>query len=239
MRFFFLYLAILSLPLHAQEPSSSVLILGTKQEWAPYHINTDHGADGLAVRAVACVMARINQPFKIIKLPWARAQYNTEHGSLDGFFAASQNEVRDSYATLSELFLPQERVFYLLKSKANQALSAYTIEYIKEHMSVAARAGSNALVSLQKGDFNIQATPLLQDQLLVMLENGRVDAVLENSLVFPELIKNAGKNLDDYHAVVYQTKNMGVYFGRNFLQRNPEFLARFNANLPPCSLLKK
>jgi hypothetical protein len=42
-----------------------VIKLGTKKEWAPYHINTPDGSDGVAVRMLACIMVRLNQPFEI------------------------------------------------------------------------------------------------------------------------------------------------------------------------------
>jgi len=51
-----------------------IISMGTKQHWVPYHIDLKDGVDGLAVRALACIMARINQPYVIHKLPWARAQ---------------------------------------------------------------------------------------------------------------------------------------------------------------------
>ncbi len=53
---------------------------------------------------IHCVMAELNQTFKISYMPWRRAQSKTEQGDFDGFFMASQNKVRDVYATLSSPF---------------------------------------------------------------------------------------------------------------------------------------
>jgi len=217
--------------------SPYIIKLGSKVEWAPYHIDTPHGADGIAVRALACIMSRINQPFMIHKLPWKRAQEETKVGKLDGFFAASRNEKRDRYATLSVVFLPQERIFYTLKETISLPLEAYTLEYIKENVSVGARFGSNTLHSLQKGNYTIGAAPHTQSQLLKMLELGRIGAVLENSLVFPDLVQKMGKSMLDFHQVPQKKKDMGVYFGHNFLAEYPGFLEKFNQNVQACSLL--
>jgi len=213
--------------------SQAIVKLGTKKEWPPYHIDTLSGADGIAVRTVACIMARINQPFTIHKRPWKRVQFETKVNHLDGFFSASQNEVRDNYATLSDVFLPQKRVFYAKVNAVNLPLEQFTLEYIHSK-KIAARAGSNALHSLNRGKYNVVATPKTQMALVKMLEEQRVDVILENSLVFEKTILELGKEKTDYYAVVKETKNMGVYFSNRFLQRNKSFLAKFNDNIQPC-----
>jgi len=213
--------------------SQTVVKLGTKKEWPPYHIDTPSGADGIAVRTVACIMARINQPFTIHKKPWKRVQFETKVNHLDGFFSASQNEVRDSYATLSNLFLPQQRVFYAKTNTVNLPFEQFTLEYIQSK-KIAARAGSNALHSLKLGEYNIVAAPKTQQALVKMLEEQRVDVILENSLVFEKTILDLGKEKTDYYALVKETKNMGVYFSHLFLERNKSFLERFNNNIQPC-----
>ena len=152
-----LVLLTLSASVSALAESTYSIQLGTKVEWTPYHMDTPLGGDGMAVRAVACIMSRINQPFMIQKRPWKRAQEETKVGQLDGFFSASKNDTRDSYATLSKVFLPQERIFYSLKKHINIPLESYTLDYIHLHVSVGARDGSNTLNSLKKGglDFPI------------------------------------------------------------------------------------
>ncbi|WP_448548971.1 substrate-binding periplasmic protein [Thalassotalea fusca] len=214
--------------------SAEVAQLGTKVEWEPYHVNTPEGADGIAVRAVSCILTRINQPFQINKMPWARVQIATQHGQLDGFFAASQNNERDTYATLSDLFIPQQRVFYFNKRMLKHTAESYDIDFIKKHVKVSARNGSNALHSIESSGFMVESHPNTQHQLLNMLDTGRIEAVLENSLVFESLIKESNKDMADYLQVTYQMKNMGVYWSHKYLTDNPEFLARFNRNIVPC-----
>jgi ABC-type amino acid transport substrate-binding protein len=217
--------------------NENIVKLGTKSEWKPYHINTPDGADGIAVRAFACIMARMNQPFIINKKPWARVQYETKQGKLDGFFSASRNSERDSYATLSKVFLPQQRSFYILK--AGYGDKTLTLEYIKKNLTFAARAGSNALNSLIKKDFPVIVKPKSEEQLLKLLDKKRVGAILENSVVFDTLINKHGRSLSEFHKLLFEEKQMGVYFSHTFLNNNPDFLQKFNDNVLPCSLISK
>ena len=217
--------------------SNQIITLGTKAEWKPYHISTPYGADGIAVRAVACIMARINQPYVIEQKPWKRVQFETEHGRLDGFFAASRNANRDSYATLSKVFLPQQRSFYLLKEhNKGQSLA---LNDIKTRLTFAARAGSNALNSLKKKGYSVTVTPQSELQLLMLLDKQRVAAILENTLVFETLLTKSGRTLDEFYKVPLEEKQMGVYFSHTFLKQHPGFLQKFNENVEPCSLLSE
>jgi len=214
---------------------NGIIQLGTKVEWKPYHVDAPNGADGTAVRMVACILTRMGQPFKINQMPWARVQLATKHGSLDGFFSASRNSERDSYATLTHLFIPQKRVFYLHRGHLKYDINNYDVAFIKQNAKVSARDSSNALRSLESGGFIVEAHPKTQIQLLNMLDNGRIEAVLENSLVFENLIKDSNRSMSDYLQVTYQTRNMGVYFGHKFLQGKPHFIDIFNRNIMPCT----
>lgn len=234
-----LLVLLLFLPGSVEAGSPYIIKLGSKAAWPPYHLETRRGADGIAVRALACVMARLNQPYIIDKLPWKRAQSQTEIGALDGFFIASQNNERDSYAVLSALFVPQVRSFYILKSGIEGDSRQYTLDHIKQNLNVGARHGSNALYSLREAGYKVSATHATEDGLLRMLDNKRMGALLENTLVFPMLLKRTHRSMDEFHVVEMTRKNMGVYFGKIFLKKRPNFLRRFNQNIKPCSLLKR
>lgn len=216
--------------------NAEVLTLGTKQQWKPYHIDTPHGADGIAVRALSCIMARINQPYVIVKKPWKRVQYETKFAKLDGFFSASKNSERDSYATLSKVFLPQTRSFYLLKK--NYPSMSLTFDEMKRELSFSARAGSNAVKSLLKNNFPVVIEPKTEMQLLKLLDKNRINAILENTWVFEALIKKENRSLNEFHVIPFEEKNMGVYFSHQYLKKHPSFLAKFNENVDACSLLK-
>ncbi len=219
--------------------SSYIMKLGTKVAWPPYHIDLKSGAAGIAVEAFDCVMVRINQPYVINKLPWSRAQALTKSGALDGFFSASHSDKRDDYAQLSSVFIPQIRKFYFLKKHFPAEQASYSIDYIKKSFTVGARFSSNAMNYLKINNYNIGAEHLSETVLIKMLDAGRMDAILENSLVFSLMVKNLGRSMDEFLSVTVGNKNMGVYFSKIFLVKNPNFLTLFNENIPACSLIKE
>jgi polar amino acid transport system substrate-binding protein len=228
---------LLLFPAAANAADKPAITFGTKVEWAPYHIDLGSGADGLAVRAVACIMARMEQPFVIQKMPWARVQALTRSGRLDGFFAASKNAERDKYAQLSEPFLPQTRRLYVLKNNTALNGQALDLALAKASLKVAARHGSNALETAEKLGLSVALKPQTATELAALLAAGRIDGIVENDLVFPVLMEEAGLKAVDITDIILGEKNMGVYFGNNFLADKPGFMAAFNAQVPACSLL--
>ncbi|GHF94581.1 hypothetical protein [Thalassotalea marina] len=214
-----------------------IVRLGSEVEWAPYHVSTAKGADGMSVRAVACIMARINQPYTIDKLPWKRAQVMTKVGQLDGFFSASKSDDRDIFAVQSKVFLPQKRSFFLLKSRLTKPLETYTPEYIKQHLLTAGRQGSNALHSLENHGYNIAVKTRDTASLIEVLKHHRADAILDNELVLLNDIKGTTFKPSDFLIVALEEHPMGVYFAKEFLQKRPQFLADFNREVDACTLI--
>ncbi|GLX80512.1 hypothetical protein tinsulaeT_38520 [Thalassotalea insulae] len=232
------FLLLFSITSLANEPDY-IVRMGTEIEWAPYHLSTDKGSDGLSVRAFACIMARINQPFTISKLPWKRAQVMTKTGELDGFFSASHSKQRDQYAVQSKVFLPQRRSLYLLKSQLNQPVNTYTADYVKQHLTTGARQGSNALNSLRKHGFQINITTRDTAALLKVLLHHRIDAILENGLVFLQTIEQSGHTQEEFLEIPLEEHPMGAYFSKAFLAKHPTFLQDFNQQVNACTLLQQ
>ncbi|WP_235602808.1 hypothetical protein [Piscirickettsia litoralis] len=59
----------------------------------------------------------MKQPYDIEVVSWSRAQHYVKSGYADGFFAASHNNARDKYATLTYRFVDQYWSWFTLKSK--------------------------------------------------------------------------------------------------------------------------
>ena len=91
---------------------------------------------------------------------------------------------------------------------------------------------------LKINNYNIGAEHLSETVLMKMLDAGRMDAILENSLVFALMVNNLDRSMDEFLSVEVGKKNMGVYFSKIFLDKHPKFLTLFNENIPPCSLIK-
>ncbi|AZN37407.1 substrate-binding periplasmic protein [Iodobacter ciconiae] len=200
------------------------------QQQLPYsNQQADGHQSGLALETVRCVMNKLQHPVEIKFLPWKRAQNLVEQGEADGFFPASQNSERDRYATLSQVIAPQQWRWYFLAENTAKPLS----EEFRQSATVGAYFGSNMLTWLKSSGYRIYATPPAHDQLLKMLLAGRVGAVLASDLAMYEAIYVAHAE-HQVRSELQEDKPLGVYFSHRFLKEDPEFLNRFNAELPSC-----
>ncbi|STR44710.1 amino acid ABC transporter substrate-binding protein (PAAT family) [Iodobacter fluviatilis] len=202
------------------------------QQQPPYsNQQADGRQSGLALETVRCVMNKLQRPVEIKFLPWKRAQNLVELGEADGFFSASQNSERDRFATLSQAIAPQQWRWYFRTESSAKPLS----EEFRLSATVGAYFGSNMLTWLKASGYRIYATPPAHDQLLKMLLAGRVAAVLASDLAMNEAI-HAEHAEYKIRSELQEDKPLGVYFGHRFLKEEPEFLTRFNAELPSCRI---
>ncbi len=203
----------------------------TTHDLPPYgtYSGPDNRFDGIAARVVDCVLRRLGRSYELEVLPWARAQKTVQTGGADGFFAASQNAERDSYAEMSAIIAEQEWRWYLL---AESPADPRSPEF-RQRASVGSFVGGNMLDWLKRNGYRVNASPTNTGQLLSMLENGRVDAVLANNLVMEELLKKRGSQ-GHLRSVLQENKPLGVYFSKAFLAKSPGFLAAFNRQVPAC-----
>ena len=202
----------------------------TTQEWAPYQMQVGQKNEGYAIKALACVMDKLQQPYKVIFLPWGRAQLEVKQGNYDGFFSASHNNERDDFAVLSNTFIAQQWSFYLLKNTAiplNQ-------DAIKSNAQFGARRYSNATFWLQKHNYNVIHQTSTLDELISLLEKNRIGAILENNLFFEAAAKRVNIPLSDFSVVPNLDRSLGVYFGKTFLTQYPDFLDKFNQHTENC-----
>lgn len=197
----------------------------TTQEWAPYQTVTGGQVDGLAVKAVKCVMEKMGNTAEIVVLPWARAQKDVQDGAAHGFFAASKAAERDQYADMSIAFIPQIWRWYTGNDKA--------VDVTNKGVKVGVQAGSAMEKWLtDNGYAGIQKTQSA-DALVKMLQSGRVEAVLANEIVFKDAQATAGI-ADAFKSTVHSDRPMGVYFSKTFLASHAGFMDAFNAQAKSC-----
>ena len=184
---------------------------------------------GIAVDTVRCAFDKMEQPLKIVVVPWARAQYMVKNNQADGFFAASKNTSRDQFATLSATIADQKRQWYSLKENP---LSPENTNF-KHKATVAGFIGANMLKWMEKEKYHIMARTQNTTSLLKILLKGRVDAILANNYVMAELLKKHHAT-DRVKVFLNKEKPLGVYFSNTFLADKPLFLKDFNSYLSSC-----
>lgn len=220
---------------NSSRTSQPHLITITTQEWPPYH--SQHRDDdgqliiqGYGITALDCVMAKLNQPYKVVFLPWGRAQDSVKKQKYDGFFSASRNEWRDQFAVLSNTFIQQEWNFYFHK----QYKIPKTPERLKSDTTFGARLHSNSAHWLVKNKFERVKTYPSIAELVKLLMAGRIDAVMENALLFEEHLHQLGIASDEFLMRRNIRFDLGVYFGKHFLKEHPTFLSQFNRYTDQC-----
>ena len=225
---------------HSNQNNSSLisqprLITITTQEWPPYHSqHRDNDGQlitqGYGITALDCVMTKMNRPYKVIFLPWGRAQNSVKKQQYDGFFSASRNEWRDQFAVLSNTFIQQEWNFYFHK----QYKLPTTDSRLKTDTTFGARIHSNSAHWLIKQKFERVKTYPSIAELVKLLMARRIDAVMENALLFEEHLNQLGIKPDDFVMRRNIRFDLGVYFGKHFLTEHPGFLSQFNRYTEQC-----
>jgi polar amino acid transport system substrate-binding protein len=198
---------------------------------APYGTYlSDKTFDGIAVRVVRCVFKRLQRPVEIDVYPWERAQLLAQKGEVDGFFPATLKPERLAWAQASVVIADQKWVWYL---PAGSKLDPMSPEF-KATAKVGAHFGSNRLKMLEAEKFNVVLQPQTDELLLQAFMSGRADAILGGDQAIALAMKNQNVNPKAFKMVVAQDSPLHAYFGSKFLQTDPEFVERFNAQVPAC-----
>ena len=224
----FLSIFFVTTPVIAEGPEKLLL---TTQGWAPFTIEVDGVQSGTAVQALDCVLQKMGQPYSIAFIPWIRAQAEVKAGQAHAFFPASRNDERDGFARLSDEIVSAKWVWYLLKeNKLDPKDPSF-----KKTARVTAEADSNYAHWLRQSGFKLMPQPDTHQQLALMLQRKRVDAVLASELVFLKGLQALNLPSDTFRKVLEKKDPLGVYFSKSFLKKYPDFLERFNAIVPECT----
>jgi polar amino acid transport system substrate-binding protein len=190
----------------------------------------DKSFDGVAVRVVACALKRMGVPYAIEVYPWERAQMLAERAGVDGFFPATIKPERLVWAEASDVIADQKWIWYL---PAESKLDPKSADF-KATAKVGAHFGSNRLKMLEADKFNVVLKPQTDDALFEAFLAGRADAILGGDLAIAEAMKERKINPKNYRQVVAQDSPLHAYFGRKFLATQPDFVKRFNTQIPAC-----
>lgn len=198
----------------------------TTQDWKPYQSVTAGQVDGIAVKAVKCVLGKMGHQADIAVLPWVRAQKDVADGAAAGFFAASKSADRDAFAEMSQAFIPQVWRWYTPADKPVDVAAKTTKVGVLAGSSMEKWLDENGYAATQK----IQNT----EALAKMLQSGRIDAVLANEIVFKEALTATAIAEASFKAVQHSDRPLGVYFSKAYLAAHPGFLDGFNAQIKAC-----
>jgi polar amino acid transport system substrate-binding protein len=200
-------------------------------EQAPYGSTLpDKTFDGVAVRVVSCVLKRMGRDMRIEVYPWERAQMLAERQEVDGFFPATLKPERLAWAEATAIIADQKWVWYL---RAGSPLNPNAPDF-KASAKVGAHFGSNRLKTLEAEQYQVVLRPQTDAALLKAFLAGRADAILGGDLAIAQAMKEQNVNPASFKTYVAQNNPLHAYFGRKFLQSEPDFVKRFNAQIGAC-----
>lgn len=224
------YLGYLFVLLGAPAQAAESIRLATHDQ-APYGTYMpDKRFDGIAVRAMECVLKKMGQRYSIEVFPWERAQVLAQRGEVQGFFPATIKAERLEWAEPSKVIADQKWVWYL---PLNSKLDPLSNEF-KSVAKVGAHFGSNRLKMLEAEKYNVVLRPQTDELLLLAFKLGRADAILGGDLAMAAAMKEHQIDPKSFRTVVAQDSPLHAYFGKQFLRTEPNFLQRFDSFLPEC-----
>lgn len=224
--FAFAAISTIAAPVLAVEP----LRLGT-QDRPPYTtVRPDGTLDGSAVRVVECALHRMEYPFTMQPMPWARVLAMAERGELDGFFPSTHLADRDHWTTGSAVIAEQNWVWYL---RSGSTLDPNTPEF-RQQAKVGAHFGTIRLKMLEQEQYHVVLSPQTDKALLQAFAAGRADAILGSDQALEVALQELKLDPKAFRVVPMRHTPQHVFFGRRFLARHPGFLERFNAQVPGC-----
>ncbi|WP_020209928.1 substrate-binding periplasmic protein [Gilvimarinus chinensis] len=202
------------------------VILGTNVQSA-YSADYKPRAQMGILTHIDCIFSHLPYQPKIHYQPWRRAQQEVRIGTIDGFFTAMPDPELDAFATLSDPLILQ-KWYWFTRDDTEFASDPAT-------MRKGAILGSHQQLWF---DLNGQTDYLsAQDlpQMIKMLYAGRVDVILADRQHFEKAAHSLNIPPERYHARFDRYLPLGVYFGREFTERHPDFLAQFNRHVHLCA----
>nr|WP_321255870.1 transporter substrate-binding domain-containing protein [uncultured Pseudodesulfovibrio sp.] len=201
-------------------------------ELAPYVVcDTKQNPSGTCIHIVQCTLKKMGIELSLHVVPWARAQSMALHGEVDGFFPASQTPERDVFATQSAPFNDHKLFWYVRKDYLRDP----TAPTFPTEAKCACFRGTNAERWMEKNGYTISYKARDYPNLINVLLENRVDAILANNGSMDEIVKKQHAE-DKIQRIHLMDAPLGVYFTKDFLKKHQGFLEDFNQYTEECRI---
>ncbi len=154
--------------------------------------------------------------------PFSRIQREVRNDNADGYFPANLTTERLTYATPSAVLIDDYKI--IIRNRAIEK---------NRQLRIAAMRGATQELNIAKRLSNFVYPITNYNQLISMLDAGRIDAVV-GSEVFFSVTKGFDKSNQRFIIERIERSSMRAFFGKPFLERNPDFLDQFNRELNVC-----
>jgi hypothetical protein len=160
-------------------------------------------------------------------MPWRRAQQGVLLGRVDGFFTAMLDPSIDPFATLTVPLL-LEKWYWFSRSGTSDNTAA-------KPQRAGVILGSPQQLWYELNGYTSILPAQSLPQLIKLLLAGRIDVVLADRQAFIEAAQALGVPPQEYRQRFFRYVPLGVYMGKQFIADNPDFMSRFNRQVPHCA----
>lgn len=196
-------------------------------EFSPYTMLDASGeASGIGFDRMAKILDSMEVEYSVeIGSNHLRALYELRNGRSDGFFMASRNAHRDQYAVFSESVMINRWVWIIRQLDVNK-IDPHSTEF-KAQFRVASLLNTNTNYWLTQNGFKVYTPAARIDQLVSLLDEGKVDAIY----VAEEVFKAHIQDRSGYKIVLGKEKAFGAYISKQFLLQHPTFMEELNRSI--------
>ncbi|WP_253820793.1 transporter substrate-binding domain-containing protein [Vibrio sp. 99-70-13A1] len=178
---------------------------------------------GIGTDAVKQVLDSMGVSYTIsVSSNHGRALQEVRKLNSDGFFMASQNSERDTYAQFSDPLMSNRWVWVVRKENAHNFSPDNSI--FRDRSTVATLLNTNTHHWLKVIGYSSIYVAASVDGLKDKLDSGTISAILIAEMTFLDAVSD----IEDYEIVTEQEKEFGLYISKYFLRKNPGFMSKLN-----------
>lgn len=178
-----------------------------------------------------CIFKNIGIDYNVQVMPWRRAYQDVKSNRIDGFFTAVPMRQVDPYAVLSSpLILENWYWFWRVDTIAPESW--------REGYKLGSILGSQQETWLGEMGYKVDMSANNLPQLIKLLQGKRIDVLLADREHFVQAAKELNMDANNFQSRFFRYVPLGVYFNEQFLNQNPDFLARFNQQITSCTIVR-
>ena len=191
-------------------------------DFPPFTFTKERKPSGIGVDLVKKALTNMGVSWTFQSaVNYDRALYNVREDVVDGFFLATENNLRNEIATLSKPFVMNRWSWFSFKGEKGRP---------DKDLLVGTILNTNTHKWLEKNGFNAYGVGDV-NKLVALLKKGRISRVFLAEIVFKTSVVKSGVDLNELTETVEKERPFGVYIAKKFLKKYPNFLDKFNAEV--------
>lgn len=208
-------------------PALPEVVLGT-------NVSSAHTAQysarirGGSIEHVECIFARLQQPHRVVPMPWRRAHQEVHTQNIDAFFTAVLlGDAEPGGVYSAPLVL--ENWYWFWRADTPES------ESWKDKHKLGVILGSPQAVWLKRENYSTPMAANNLPQLLKLLFSKRIDVILADKEHFEKAAAELDVVTDSFNFRFFRYAPLGVFFGEHFTNSQPGFIEKFNHHIYHCA----